>query len=151
MYRIVGRVDDVLNVSGHRLGTAEIENAINRAAGVVESAVVGVPHALKGTGIVAFVVTEGEVPEAGSSAAQALQTAVASAVTSAIGPIARPDQIVPVSGLPKTRSGKIMRRILRALAEGRETGFGDVSTLLDPVVVEEIRGRMGGGGGGERG
>ena len=151
MYRIVGRVDDVLNVSGHRLGTAELENAINRAAGVVESAVVGVPHALKGTGIVAFVVTEGEVPEAGSSAAQALQTAVASAITSAIGPIARPDQIIPVSGLPKTRSGKIMRRILRALAEGRETGFGDVSTLLDPVVVEEIRGRMGGGGGRERG
>ncbi|GAC1527207.1 MAG: acetate--CoA ligase [Sediminibacterium sp.] len=134
-YRITGRVDDVLNVSGHRIGTAEVENAINMHAGVVESAVVGYPHDIKGQGIYAYVIYngthEGDVTLARKDI---LQT-----VTRIIGAIAKPDKIQFVSGLPKTRSGKIMRRILRKIAEGETQNLGDTTALLDPGVVEEIK------------
>ncbi|QHS61829.1 acetate--CoA ligase [Chitinophaga agri] len=137
-YRITGRVDDVLNVSGHRIGTAEVENAINMHAGVVESAVVGYPHDIKGQGIYAYVITERQTHDPELTKKDILQT-----VSRIIGPIAKPDKIQFVSGLPKTRSGKIMRRILRKIAEGELDNLGDISTLLDPVVVEEIkRGRL---------
>lgn len=137
-YRITGRVDDVLNVSGHRIGTAEVENAINMHAGVVESAVVGYPHDIKGQGIYAYVITERQVHDPELTKKDILQT-----VSRIIGPIAKPDKIQFVSGLPKTRSGKIMRRILRKIAEGELENLGDISTLLDPVVVDEIkRGRL---------
>jgi len=134
LYRLAGRVDDVLNVSGHRIGTAEVENAINHTPHVIESAVVGYPHDIKGQGIFAFVICDpsAEMNHATSKSA-ILQTVVAQ-----IGPIAKPDQIAIVSGLPKTRSGKIMRRILRKIAEGEFTSIGDTTTLLDPAVVEEI-------------
>jgi acetyl-CoA synthetase len=132
-YRITGRVDDVLNVSGHRIGTAEVENAINMHAGVVESAVVGYPHDIKGQGIYAYVIYQGTHGDESLTRKDILQT-----VTRIIGPIAKPDKIQFVSGLPKTRSGKIMRRILRKIAEGETTNLGDTSTLLDPSVVEEI-------------
>jgi len=132
-YRITGRVDDVLNVSGHRIGTAEVENAINMHAGVVESAVVGYSHDVKGQGIYAFVIYPEMHSEAELSKKDILQT-----VTRVIGAIAKPDKILFVSGLPKTRSGKIMRRILRKIAEGDTANLGDTSTLLDPGVVEEI-------------
>ncbi|MFC3365623.1 acetate--CoA ligase [Pedobacter fastidiosus] len=132
-YRITGRVDDVLNVSGHRIGTAEVENAINMHAGVVESAVVGYPHDVKGQGIYAFVIYPEMHGDVELSKKDILQT-----VTRVIGAIAKPDKILFVSGLPKTRSGKIMRRILRKIAEGETTNLGDTSTLLDPAVVEEI-------------
>jgi acetyl-CoA synthetase len=132
-YRITGRVDDVLNVSGHRIGTAEVENAINMHAGVVESAVVGYPHDVKGQGIYAFVINPEMHGEAELTKKDILQT-----VTRVIGAIAKPDKILFVSGLPKTRSGKIMRRILRKIAEGDTANLGDTSTLLDPGVVEEI-------------
>jgi len=132
-YRITGRVDDVLNVSGHRIGTAEVENAINMHAGVVESAVVGYPHDVKGQGIYAFVINPEMHGEAELTKKDILQT-----VTRVIGAIAKPDKILFVSGLPKTRSGKIMRRILRKIAEGDTANLGDTSTLLDPAVVEEI-------------
>jgi acetyl-CoA synthetase len=131
-YRITGRVDDVLNVSGHRIGTAEVENAINMHAGVVESAVVGYPHDIKGQGIYAYVIAQHMHGDASHMRQDIIQT-----VSRIIGPIARPDKIQFVSGLPKTRSGKIMRRILRKIAEG-ESNFGDTTTLLDPGVVEEI-------------
>lgn len=134
-YRITGRVDDVLNVSGHRIGTAEVENAINMHAGVIESAVVGFPHDVKGQGIYAFVVYSGDsLADAHLSRQDILQT-----VTRVIGAIAKPDKIQFVSGLPKTRSGKIMRRILRKIAEGELEQIGDTTTLLDPGVVEEIK------------
>ncbi len=133
-YRITGRVDDVLNVSGHRIGTAEVENAINMHAGVVESAVVGYPHDIKGQGIYAYVIFNGTHGDENSRRQDILQT-----VTRVIGPIAKPDKIQFVSGLPKTRSGKIMRRILRKIAEGEIENLGDTSTLLDPGVVEEIK------------
>ncbi|HZW65106.1 MAG TPA: acetyl-coenzyme A synthetase, partial [Hanamia sp.] len=133
-YRITGRVDDVLNVSGHRIGTAEIENAINLHAGVVESAVVGYPHSIKGQGIYAFVITEKKHPEDERSKHDILET-----VSRVIGPIAKPDKIQYVDGLPKTRSGKIMRRILRKIAEGELENLGDTTTLLDPGVVDEIK------------
>jgi acetyl-CoA synthetase len=133
-YRITGRVDDVLNVSGHRLGTAEIENAINMHAGVVESAVVGYPHDIKGQGVYAFVIYGHMHGDAESTRKDLLQT-----VSRIIGPIAKPDKIQFVSGLPKTRSGKIMRRILRKIAEGETGNLGDTTTLLDPGVVDEIR------------
>ena len=133
-YRITGRVDDVLNVSGHRIGTAEIENAINMHFGVVESAVVGYPHDIKGQGIYAFVIYNGTEQEMEMVLAAILQT-----VTKVIGAIAKPDKIQLVSGLPKTRSGKIMRRILRKVAEGEIDNIGDVTTLLDPNIVEEIK------------
>ncbi len=134
-YRITGRVDDVLNVSGHRIGTAEVENAINMHTGVVESAVVGYPHDIKGQGIYAFVIFNGN-----KSDENLVRKDIAQTVARIIGPIARPDKIQLVSGLPKTRSGKIMRRILRKIAEGELQNLGDVTTLLDPAVVEEIKG-----------
>lgn len=133
-YRITGRVDDVLNVSGHRLGTAEVENAINMHAGVVESAVVGYPHDVKGQGVYAFVIYEHMHGDENMTRLDILQT-----VTRIIGPIAKPDKIQFVSGLPKTRSGKIMRRILRKIAEGETSNLGDITTLLDPGIVEEIK------------
>lgn len=132
-YKITGRVDDVINVSGHRIGTAEVENAINMHSGVVESAVVGFPHEVKGQGIYAFVIFSGSHHDADLSKRDILQT-----VTRVIGAIAKPDKILFVSGLPKTRSGKIMRRILRKIAEGETANLGDTSTLLDPAVVDEI-------------
>ena len=132
-YRITGRVDDVLNVSGHRIGTAEVENAINMHAGVVESAVVGYPHDIKGQGIYAYVIFNGHHGDEASRRQDILQT-----VTRIIGPIAKPDKIQFVPGLPKTRSGKIMRRILRKIAEG-DANLGDITTLLDPAVVDEIK------------
>ncbi|HMP94067.1 MAG TPA: AMP-binding protein, partial [Phnomibacter sp.] len=134
MYRITGRVDDVLNVSGHRIGTAEVENAINMHAGVVESAVVGYPHDVKGQGIYAYVIYQGYHEDENLTRQDLLQT-----VTRIIGPIAKPDKIQFVSGLPKTRSGKIMRRILRKIAEGETENLGDTTTLLDPAVVDEIK------------
>jgi acetyl-CoA synthetase len=133
-YRITGRVDDVLNVSGHRIGTAEVENAINMHAGVVESAVVGYPHEVKGQGIYAYVIFNGHHGDDNQRRLDILQT-----VTRVIGPIAKPDKIQFVSGLPKTRSGKIMRRILRKIAEGEMANLGDTTTLLDPGVVDEIK------------
>jgi acetyl-CoA synthetase len=132
-YRITGRVDDVINVSGHRIGTAEVENAINMHSGVVESAVVGYPHEVKGQGIYAFVIFPKAHEDETLTRQDILQT-----VTRVIGAIAKPDKILFVSGLPKTRSGKIMRRILRKIAEGDLANVGDISTLLDPAVVEEI-------------
>jgi acetyl-CoA synthetase len=132
-YRITGRVDDVLNVSGHRIGTAEVENAINMHSGVVESAVVGYPHDIKGQGIYAYVIYTGHHD------AELTKRDITMTVSRIIGPIAKPDKIQFVSGLPKTRSGKIMRRILRKIAEGETQNLGDTTTLLDPGVVEEIK------------
>lgn len=133
-YKITGRVDDVLNVSGHRIGTAEVENAINMHSTVVESAVVGYPHDIKGQGVYAFVVSPGKQDNEDLTRKDIIAT-----VSRIIGPIAKPDKIQFVSGLPKTRSGKIMRRILRKIAEGDTSNLGDISTLLDPSVVEEIK------------
>jgi acetyl-CoA synthetase len=133
-YRITGRVDDVLNVSGHRIGTAELENAINMHAGVVESAIVGYPHDVKGQGIYAYIVYSNTHGDESLTRLDIMQT-----VSRIIGPIAKPDKIQFVSGLPKTRSGKIMRRILRKIAENDLDNIGDTSTLLDPSVVEEIK------------
>ncbi len=133
-YRITGRVDDVLNVSGHRIGTAEVENAINMHAGVIESAVVGYPHDIKGQGIYAYVIHDGSHGDPNLSKQDILQT-----VSRIIGPIAKPDKIQFVPGLPKTRSGKIMRRILRKIAEGDTANLGDTSTLLDPSLVDVIK------------
>lgn len=132
-YRITGRVDDVLNVSGHRIGTAEVENAINMHTGVVESAVVGYPHDIKGQGIYAFIIFTGRHEDDNLTRKDILQT-----VTRMIGAIAKPDKIQFVKGLPKTRSGKIMRRILRKIAEGEMHNIGDTTALLDPAVVQEI-------------
>jgi len=134
-YRITGRVDDVLNVSGHRIGTAEVENAINEHNGVIESAVVGYPHHVKGQGIYAYVILNSEENRDENT----LRTEIHSTVSKIIGAIAKPDKIQFVKGLPKTRSGKIMRRILRKIAEGELNNVGDVTTLLDPGVVEEIK------------
>ncbi len=133
-YRILGRVDDVINVSGHRMGTAEVENAINEHPLVNESAVVGYPHPIKGQGIYAFVVA-GELSAGGEAG---IKGSIVKGVAKIIGPIAKPDKILLVEGLPKTRSGKIMRRILRKIAEGQFTDFGDISTLLDTGVVAQI-------------
>lgn len=133
-YRIIGRVDDVINVSGHRIGTAEVEDAINLHSGVVESAVVGYPHDIKGQGIYAYVKTHGPVVEA-----EHLRKEILDVVTQAIGPIAKPDKIQFVIQLPKTRSGKIMRRILRKIAEKDTSNLGDISTLLNPESVEELK------------
>ncbi len=132
-YRILGRVDDVINVSGHRMGTAEVENAINEHPRVVESAVVGYPHDIKGQGIYAFVIADME-----GRTAENLIKEIKDTVSKIIGPIAKPDQVQIVSGLPKTRSGKIMRRILRKAASGDTANMGDTSTLLNPEVVDEI-------------
>ena len=134
MYRIIGRVDDVINVSGHRFGTAEIENAINASHFVTESAVVGYPHEIKGQGIYAYVILEN-----GDHQAAEVHRSIIEQIVLEIGPIAKPDVIQIVPGLPKTRSGKIMRRILRKIAERDTTNLGDTSTLLDPSVVEEIK------------
>ena len=133
-YRITGRVDDVLNVSGHRIGTAEIENAINMHTGVVESAVVGYPHDIKGQGVYAYVIYTGSQEDQDLTMRDINQT-----VSRLIGPIAKPDKIQFVEGLPKTRSGKIMRRILRKIAEGELDNVGDTTSLLDPAVVENIK------------
>jgi acetyl-CoA synthetase len=132
-YRITGRVDDVMNISGHRIGTAEVENAINMHTGVIESAVVGYPHDIKGQGIYAYVICENPTLNDDLTRKDILAT-----VARVIGPIAKPDKIQFVTGLPKTRSGKIMRRILRKVAEGDTSNLGDTSTLLDPSVVDSI-------------
>jgi acetyl-CoA synthetase len=132
-YRITGRVDDVINVSGHRIGTAEVENAINAHTGVIESAVVGYSHDIKGQGIYAYVICEHDFIDD-----ELMRKDIAQTVARIIGAIAKPDKIQFVKGLPKTRSGKIMRRILRKIAEGELSNLGDTSTLLDPEVVERI-------------
>ena len=137
-YRITGRVDDVLNVSGHRIGTAEVENAINMHAGVIESAVVGYPHDIKGQGIYAYIIYTGSHDQESHGSPDMIRKDILQTVTRIIGPIAKPDKIQFVTGLPKTRSGKIMRRILRKVAEGELRNLGDTSTLLDPAVVDEI-------------
>jgi acetyl-CoA synthetase len=134
-YWITGRVDDVLNVSGHRLGTAEVESALVAHAAVAEAAVVGMPHDIKGTGIFAYVII---TPEFESWDAEELVGALKQQVREAIGAIATPDRILITPGLPKTRSGKIMRRILRKIAAGDTSDLGDVSTLADPSVVEKL-------------
>ncbi len=133
-YRITGRVDDIIIVSGHNMGTAEIESAIDEHSGVAESAVVGYPHDIKGQGVYAFVICY-EKPHN----EEKLRAEIRDTVSKIIGPIAKPDKIQFVSGLPKTRSGKIMRRILRKVAEGDTSNLGDITTLLDPNVVEEIK------------
>src|SRR5690606_19065811 len=133
-YRITGRVDDVLNVSGHRIGPDEVENAINMHSDVVESAIVGYPHPVKGQGIYAYVIASGHHIDEDLTRQDINKT-----VARIIGAIAKPDKIQFVSGLPKTRSGKIMRRILRKIAEGDTSNLGDTSTLLDPSVVDEIK------------
>lgn len=156
-YRIIGRVDDVINVSGHRLGTAEVENAINEHPNIIESAVVGYPHDIKGQGIYAFVIVDNESIEKGIVDTDpilkdsieydsslhlmniiAFENEVKNIVSKIISPIAKPDKIQIVPGLPKTRSGKIMRRILRKIAEGDTSNLGDITTLLDPSVVQQI-------------
>jgi acetyl-CoA synthetase len=132
-YRITGRVDDVMNVSGHRIGTAEVEDAINTHPLVIESAVVSFPHEIKGEAIYAFVIANDELVDS------VINKEIVECVNKVIGPIARPDKIQVVKGLPKTRSGKIMRRILRKIAIGEFSNIGDTSTLLDPNVVAEIK------------
>ncbi len=132
-YRIIGRVDDVINVSGHRLGTGEVENAINEHPNVVESAVVGFPHDIKGQGMYAYVIPLGEVVDA-----KIFFKEINVQLGKSIGGIAQIDKLLVVTGLPKTRSGKIMRRILRKVAEGDFINIGDTSTLLNPEIVEEI-------------
>ncbi|HAA00057.1 MAG TPA: acetyl-coenzyme A synthetase, partial [Flavobacteriales bacterium] len=134
LYRITGRVDDVINVSGHRIGTAEVESAINIHPDIVESAVVGFPHEIKGQGIYAYVISTKSHDDL-----ELLRKEIIAIVNKQIGPIAKPDKIQVVPGLPKTRSGKIMRRILRKIAEGDVSNLGDISTLLDPQVVEQIK------------
>ena len=132
-YRVIGRVDDVINVSGHRMGTAEVENAINEHHRVIESAVVGYPHEIKGQGIFAYVIIDDTVSDIAL-----FEKEIRQVVTKEIGPTAKPDRILIVPGLPKTRSGKIMRRILRKIAAADFSDFGDVSTLLNPEIVESI-------------
>ncbi|HYG16454.1 MAG TPA: acetate--CoA ligase [Bacteroidia bacterium] len=132
-YRITGRVDDVINVSGHRIGTGEVESAINEHELVIESAVVGYPHDIKGEGIYAYVICNCDITDA-----EKLKSEIKEKVATVIGSFARPDKIQVVTGLPKTRSGKIMRRILRKIAGGDTSNLGDTSTLLDPSVVESI-------------
>ncbi len=133
LYRITGRVDDVINVSGHRIGTAEVEDAINQHPDVVESAVVGFPHQIKGQGIYAYIIPSTEIKDL-----EAFNKDVSKVVMKMIGAIARPDKIQVTAGLPKTRSGKIMRRILRKVAAGEVDQLGDVSTLLNPEIVESL-------------
>ncbi|MBL4705506.1 MAG: acetate--CoA ligase [Flavobacteriales bacterium] len=134
MYRITGRVDDVINVSGHRIGTAEVEDALDEHKNVVEAAVVGYPHEIKGQGIYAYVICSPKPEDE-----ERFKKELLGVIIEQIGPIAKPDKIQVVTGLPKTRSGKIMRRILRKIAEGDTSNLGDISTLLDPAVVEEIK------------
>ena len=134
MYRITGRVDDVLIVSGHNLGTAEIESAMDEHPNVCETAIVGYTHPIKGNGIYAYIICH-EKPKNENI----LKKEINNIVTKEVGPIAKADKIQFVNGLPKTRSGKIMRRILRKIAEGDTNNLGDTSTLLDPSVIEEIK------------
>ena len=134
MYRITGRVDDVIIVSGHNLGTAPIEDAINEHNDIAESAIVGFPHDIKGNALYGFVTTKAEVNNE-----EQLKKDINDLISAKIGPIAKLDKIQFTSGLPKTRSGKIMRRILRKIAEGNLSDFGDISTLLNPEVVEQIK------------
>ena len=131
-YRITGRVDDVVIVSGHNLGTAPIEDVINMHENVVESALVGYPHDIKGNALYAFVILKDD------SKKQNIESEINELISKTIGPIAKPDKIQLVPGLPKTRSGKIMRRILRKISSGEKDNFGDISTLLNPDVVNEI-------------
>jgi len=133
-YRITGRVDDVVIVSGHNLGTAPIENAINEHPKVVESAVVGFSHEIKGNALMAYVILYDIKMQS-----DVLKDEIRSIISNSIGPIAKPDKILIVSGLPKTRSGKIMRRILRKLANNEVDSLGDISTLLNPEIVDEIK------------
>jgi acetyl-CoA synthetase len=132
-YWITGRVDDVINVSGHRMGTAEVESSLVAHALVSEAAVVGYPHDIKGQGIYAYVTLM-----AGTEPTEELRKELVAWVRKDIGPIASPDQIQFAPGLPKTRSGKIMRRILRKIAEDEPGSLGDTSTLADPAVVEDL-------------
>jgi acetyl-CoA synthetase len=134
-YRITGRVDDVVIVSGHNLGTAPIENAIDEHKDIVECAVVGFPHDLKGNALYAYVTKydDCQCPD------ETLRKEINELISSTIGPIAKLDKIQFVKGLPKTRSGKIMRRILRKIASKDAENLGDISTLLNPDVVEEIK------------
>jgi acetyl-CoA synthetase len=132
-YWITGRVDDVINVSGHRLGTAEIESALVADMKVAEAAVVGYPHDIKGQGIYAYVTLKQGIEHSDALAAELKKF-----VANEISPIARPDVIQFAPGLPKTRSGKIMRRILRKIAEGDTSSLGDISTLADPSVVDDL-------------
>jgi len=134
MYRITGRVDDVLIVSGHNLGTAEIESAMDQHKNVCETAIVGYPHQIKGNGIYAYVICHNTPKDE-----ESLRKEINDLVTKQVGAIAKADKIQFVNGLPKTRSGKIMRRILRKIAAGKSDNLGDISTLLDPTVVEEIK------------
>jgi acetyl-CoA synthetase len=138
-YWITGRVDDVLNVSGHRLGTAEIESALVAHDAVVEAAVVGYPHEIKGQGVWAYVTLAGD-----KAASPELRKELVAHCRRVIGPIAAPDVIQFAPGLPKTRSGKIMRRILRKIAEGDTGSLGDTSTLADPAVVDDLVANRGG-------
>ena len=131
-YRITGRVDDVVIVSGHNLGTAPIEDVINMHDNVVESALVGYPHDIKGNALYAFVILKGDLKN------DDIESEINRLISKTIGPIAKPEKIQLVPGLPKTRSGKIMRRILRKIACGEKDNFGDISTLLNPEIVEEI-------------
>ena len=135
-YRITGRVDDVLIVSGHNLGTAEIESAIDQHPNVCETAIVGYPHSIKGTGIYAYVILNNEIKKENK---KQLKLELNELVVKEVGPIAKVDKIQFVLGLPKTRSGKIMRRILRKIAEGDTLNLGDTSTLLDPKIIDEIK------------
>jgi len=132
-YWITGRVDDVINVSGHRLGTAEIEGAIGKHPAVAEAAVVGMPHDLKGQGIYAYVTLR-----TGQESSDELKKELVKTVRKEIGPHASPDKIQFTPALPKTRSGKIMRRILRKISEGAVDQIGDTTTLADPHVVENL-------------
>ncbi len=132
-YWITGRIDDVINVSGHRLGTAEVESALVSHPAVAEAAVVGYPHEIKGQGIYAYVTLK-----VGQAYTDELKKTLMVHVGKEIGPIARPDVIHWAPGLPKTRSGKIMRRILRKIAEGQADQIGDVTTLADPSVVQNL-------------
>jgi acetyl-CoA synthetase len=132
--RITGRVDDVINVSGHRIGTGEVEDAMNEHGYIIESAVVGYPHDIKGQGIWAFVICDRE-----HHSYEQLCNEAKAHVAKVIGPFAKPDRIQVVAALPKTRSGKIMRRILRKIAEGDTSNLGDTSTLIDPTVVDKIK------------
>jgi acetyl-CoA synthetase len=134
MYRITGRVDDVIIVSGHNLGTAPIEDAINEHPEIAESAIVGFPHEIKGKALYGFVTLKTPVEDT-----EKLKEAINKLISSKIGPIAKLDKIQFTNGLPKTRSGKIMRRILRKIAEGNAGDLGDISTLLNPEVVEQIK------------
>ena len=131
----MGRIDDVINVSGHRIGTAEVESALVSHPSVAEAAVIGIPHEVKGQGIYAFVTVK-----TGVKSSEELRKELLAHVRKTIGPIATPDKLQFADALPKTRSGKIMRRILRKIAEGKIEELGDTSTLTDPSVVIQLAG-----------